>query len=81
MSGLSNVYSFIDTKGNVTQIRKAIKKQRNKFYIDPEITFFAFYELCVIGITDEENGECSFGLALGMGDERSSTEMAFAIYD
>ena len=78
----SDVHIFIDDNGNVTQIKKS-SKDRLKFYIDPEITFITLPEFCVIGVSDEVNGACSFGIALGVGDEGglNNINMAFATYE
>lgn len=76
LSGLSNIYHFIDESGNVTQIKKNIKN-RFKFYIDPEIVFLNIPESCVIGINNAENGDCSFGIGLGIGDN----DMVLAKYN
>lgn len=68
LSGASNVYSFIDNNGNVTQIKK-VKKDRFKFYIDPEIVFITTIDDCVIGVSgNPEDPNCIFGIALGVGD-------------
>lgn len=65
---------FIDNSGNVTQIEKQ-DKSRFKYYIDPTYTDMVL-NYCAIGISDEEFGECSYGIALGIGDNL----MAFAKY-
>jgi hypothetical protein len=67
LSGVSNVYTFLDEKGNVTQIKKELK-HRNKYYIDPEVLFYSASVDCYIGVSDSENGNCTFGIALGVGD-------------
>jgi len=73
----SGVYVFLDEYGNVTQIKK-VDKSRLKYYIDPEIPETAHPYFCVIGVSDEESGPCSYGeFALGIGD----TMMTYAIYE
>jgi len=67
-SGITNIYQFIDDSGNVNQIPKIIK-QRYKYYIDPDTPALIIAEPCVIGVDDEESGPCSFGVALGLGDD------------
>lgn len=77
-SGVTNssVYIFVDEFGNVTQIKKEDKKTRSKYYIDLALKN-DFIEPCVIGVSDEKNGECSLGIGLGIGDNT----FAFAKYE
>lgn len=76
LSDRNNVYTFLDEKGNVTQIKKKVKK-RNKFYIDPEVYFYDPNTYCYIGVSDSENGDCTFGVGLGVGDN----DISPATYD
>ena len=76
LSGTSSgVHIFIDEYGNVTQIRKSFK-ERLKYYIDPDLPVIQTTQYCVIGVNIEENGPCTFGYALGIGDSM----MAYANY-
>lgn len=77
-SGSTNidVHIFVDEDGNVTQIKK-YSKPRLKYYIDPNYPDSPEEEYCVIGVSDPEDGDCSYGDALGVGDKL----MAYAIYD
>jgi len=75
-SGTTDFHQFIDENGNVSQIPK-IKKIRYKYYIDPDTPDRIITESCVIGVDDEESGPCSFGVALGIGDDT----MCLAKYD
>lgn len=70
-SGKTNldIHIFIDEYGNVTQIEKKKKKNRLKYYIDPGIQDIITTP-CVIGINDAENGDCSYGIGLGLGDDQ-----------
>ena len=67
LSGTGNVYTFLDENGNVTQINKK-SKTRNKYYIDPEVIFYDPNNECYIGVSDPIDGDCSFGIGLGVGD-------------
>lgn len=71
------VYNFVDEFGNVTQIKKSVRK-RIEFY--PELVDAPLIEPCVIGVKDPVDGNCTEGVAMGCGDVGSSTEMAYAIY-
>ena len=62
-----NVHIFIDENGNVTQIDK-IDKDRIKYCIDPYVPQTDIVKSCVIGISDEIEGECTDGIGLGLGD-------------
>jgi hypothetical protein len=68
----NDVHIFVDNSGNVNQIKK-ISKERLKYYIDEELPEKVY---CVIGVDDPDSGPCSYGTALGIGDNM----MAFAIY-
>lgn len=68
LSGNTDIHHFIDESGNVSQIPK-IKKERYKYYIDPDTPARIIIESCVIGVDSEESGPCSFGVALGFGDD------------
>lgn len=69
-----NVYNFIDEFGNINQMEKK-PKERLKYYIDPE--FPENDQPCVIGISDPSNGDCSYGIGLGFGDN----SWGYAKYD
>lgn len=62
-SGTTDIHQFIDENGNVLQIQK-IKKDKFKHYIETEQTRHD----CVIGANTPENGDCTYGVALGLGD-------------
>lgn len=66
-STINNVYIFTDESGNVTQIKKQ-DKQRYKYYIDPELPNKLLEQACYIGVSSTEAGDCSYGIALGFGD-------------
>jgi len=68
LSGITDIHHFIDESGNVSQIPK-IKKNRYKYYIDPDTPDRILPQNCVIGVSDEQSGPCSFGVALGLGDD------------
>jgi len=76
LSSTTDIHQFMDENGNVSQIPK-IKKTRYKYYIDPDTPDRIIIENCVIGVSDEESGPCSFGVALGLGDDT----MCLAKYD
>jgi hypothetical protein len=63
-----NVYNFIDNNGNITQIEKK-EKDRLKYYITPNIPENDIVQLCVIGISNPLNGDCTIGMGLGLGDD------------
>lgn len=69
-SGITNlnVYNFIDNNGNITQIEKK-EKDRLKYYITPNIPENDIVQLCVIGINNPLNGDCTIGMGLGLGDD------------
>ena len=69
VSGVTNldVHIFVDEYGNVTQIKKQ-SKPRLKYCPDPKYPQTALINICVIGVSDEEWGECSDGTAMGVGD-------------
>lgn len=69
-----DVHIFVDKDGNVEQIEKK-EKDRLKYYIDPTYSDMVL-DYCAIGINDEESGECSYGIAMGVGDNL----MAYAKY-
>lgn len=81
-SGLTNidVHIFVDENGNVTQIKK-YSKPRLKYYIDPNYPDMPLEESCVIGVGDPEEGDCSYGTAMAIGDGDGSGLLAFAIYE
>lgn len=68
ISGATDIHQFVDESGNVSQIPK-LHKKRFKYYIDPDSSDRIIQQSCVIGASDEENGSCSFGIALGLGDD------------
>lgn len=73
----TGTHIFLDEYGNVTQIKK-VDKSRLKYYIDPEVPDTIAPYFCVIGVSDEESGPCSYGeFALGIGD----TMMAYVNYE
>ena len=64
---ISDVHIFVDESGNVTQIKKT-SKTRLKYCPDTKLPQREFIDPCVIGVNDEEWGECSYGIGLGVGD-------------
>lgn len=66
-----NIYSFIDEDGNVIQIDKDIteKGTRLKYYIDPDRPAIDYVGDCVIGVSDAIDGDCTYGIGLGIGDD------------
>jgi hypothetical protein len=70
------VYSYVDEFGNVTQIKRGIKK-RLEFY--PERINAPVIEPCVIGVSTPSK-DCTQGIAMGCGEIGSSTEMVYAKY-
>ena len=72
------VYNFVDESGNVTQIKKSVKK-RLLYY--PDRINKPVIEPCVIGVSGDVGREnCTPDIAMGCGDIGSSSEMAYAIY-
>jgi len=63
-----NIYVFVDESGNVNQIEKKQKKERLRYYIDPNMPQVEFIPDCLIGINDPVSGDCSLGIGLGIGD-------------
>jgi hypothetical protein len=63
-----DVHIFIDESGNVTQINEKIKEERLRYYIDPTMPQTEFIQDCLIGINDPVAGDCTMGIALGLGD-------------
>lgn len=82
ITGVTNidVHIFIDENGNVTQIKK-YSKPRLKYYIDPNFPDSPIQEHCVIGVGDPEDGDCSEGDAMGIGENIFGPVMAYAVYD
>lgn len=75
-----DVHIFVDENGNVTQIKK-FSKPRLKYYIDPNFPDAPIQEYCVIGVSDPEDGDCSEGTAMGVGDNEFGGLMVYAIYE
>ena len=65
---IKDVHIFIDEFGNVTQIEKKDRDTRLKYYIDPALSQLEYVSDCVIGINDATDGDCSYGIGLGIGD-------------
>jgi hypothetical protein len=61
-----DIHTFVDEHGNVTQIDKK-DKTRLKYYIDPSFPEVVF-ESCAIGISEPFEGDCTYGVGLGVGD-------------
>jgi hypothetical protein len=72
---ITDIHVFVDEYGNVTQIKKEAKP-RLKYCPDPKYPQTELINICAIGVSDEEWGECSDGTAMGIGDYR----MAYAKY-
>jgi hypothetical protein len=64
-----DVHILIDEFGNITQISKK-NKDRFKFYIDPDSPQADYVSNCVIGINDPADGDCTYGIGLGIGDDQ-----------
>lgn len=62
----ANIYYFIDENGNLTEIEKK-SKNRLKYYIDEKLIIKE--DSCVIGVSDPVEGDCSYGIGLGLGDQ------------
>ena len=71
-----DVHIYIDDSGNVSQIIDR-SGYREKFYADRKPVQEEIFDACVIGVSDEESGTCSDGIAMGIGDNT----MAYAIYE
>jgi hypothetical protein len=64
---IDDVHIFIDESGNVTQIKKE-EKSRLKYCVDPNVPQTEILHNCLIGVSDPDWGDCTNGIALGVGD-------------